>query len=66
MAGARRRRRLFRGGEEVSEVGGRKERIESQSFKKVELIGHGGRFDVGDEEKERGKFEGNMSLVFKC
>lgn len=66
MAGARRRRRLFRGGEEVSEVGGWKERIESQSFKKIELIEHGGRFDVGDEEKERGKFEGNMSLVFKC
>lgn len=63
VAGVGSRRRFCRSSEEVGGRARWKERIDSRSFKKVELTEHGGRFDVADQEKERGKFGGNMSSV---
>lgn len=38
----------------------------SRSFQKIELRGHGGKFDMGDEEKEGGNLGENMSSFYKC
>lgn len=48
MTGTGSRRRFCRSSEEVGGRAGCKERIDSKSFKKVELTEHGGRFNVAD------------------